>query len=191
MIQEREVEQEPEAHGYVLEAQTIDVHDDPDAVPKDGDEVLDALEGMRWRVAEALLALREQINALSPARDRRSDGTIGDSNHLKKGFGKSDHNPHISDGQMGVVTAMDVTHDPDHCPGDQLAAALHASRDPRIKYIIWNRRIANSAPVGDAPAWTWRTYTGANPHNHHVHLSVKGDDSLYDSRTPWKLALAE
>jgi hypothetical protein len=44
-----------------------------------------------------------------------------------------------------VVTALDVTHDPANGvdPG-ALAETLRTSRDPSIKYIISNRRIAAS-----------------------------------------------
>lgn len=183
--------QEPKAKGYVLESNQIDVHGDPDVAPEEDESSSagEALEGIRWRVAESLLALRRQINALAPDRDPKSDGSIGDDNHLKKGFANSDHNPHVMDGGMGVVTALDVTHDPRHCDGGRLAASLHASRDPRIKYIIWNRRIANSSPVGASPAWEWRAYRGANPHDHHIHLSVKASKLLYDSKSPWTVTL--
>ena len=188
---ELEAVDEPKSRGLVGDTDSIDAHGDPD----DENEMLESvlsveeLEGIRWRVAEALLALRRQINAAAPDRERKSDGTIGDDNHRKKGFTSSDHNPHVFDGPMGVVTAMDVTHDPRHCDGNRLAASLHASRDPRIKYIIWDRRIANSSPVGGAPAWQWRPYGGSNPHTQHVHLSVKGDKSLYDSQKNWNVAL--
>jgi hypothetical protein len=78
---------------------------------------------------------------------------------------------------------MDVTHDPAHgVSGDDLAAGLVASRDPRIKYVIWNRRICSS----EVSPWVWRPYSGANPHDHHVHISVKPEKSLYDDESPWK-----
>ncbi|HKV33547.1 MAG TPA: hypothetical protein VJP89_04485, partial [Pyrinomonadaceae bacterium] len=61
---------------------------------------------MAWRVAKSLLRLREQINELAPNRSKASDGTIGDAAHASR---KSDHNPWVKDGSIGVVTAMDIT----------------------------------------------------------------------------------
>jgi hypothetical protein len=64
--------------------------------------------------------------------------------------------------------------------GDQVAhyaltnrARLNIDRDGG--YIIWNRRIASAKRVvidGKTYApWTWRPYTGSNPHTDHVHIS--------------------
>jgi hypothetical protein len=127
---------------------------------------------MSYRIAKSLATLRDQINALSPNRSKASDGWIGDAAHSAR---RSDHNP---DGS-GIVRALDITHDPAHgIDGDKLAAALIASRDPRIKYIIWNRRILSGR--AGPQAWVWRPYSGANPHTKHLHLSVvataAGDD---------------
>lgn len=138
-----------------------------------------------WRAAEALNKLREQVNVTYPGRDKSHDGTIGDAAHQSRA---SDHNPWIVDGVNGVVSAIDIGHDPANgCDANEIVAALLASRDPRIKYVIWNRRIANSAAIGSVPGWTWRAYTGANPHNKHFHLSVKAEKSRYDDRSEWTL----
>jgi len=138
-----------------------------------------------WRLAEGLNTLRTQINALAPRRSKVSDGTIGDAAHQSR---SSDHNPWVIDGDMGVVTAIDVTHDPaGGCDGNWLAETLRANADKRIKYVIWNRRIASRDPIGGAAAWAWRPYTGKNPHDHHVHVSVRSDKQYYDLATPWVL----
>ena len=90
---------------------------------------------------------------------------------------------------MGVVTACDITNDPPGgCDAGALAEALRGSNDPRVKYVIWNRQIANSAAMNGLPPWTWRPYTGTNPHDHHVHLSVKPDKAAYDSEVPWTIS---
>src|SRR5437660_11202884 len=124
---------------------------------------------MAWRLAKCLETLRTEVNAKWPNRHKDSDGTIGDESHQGR---ESDHNPWVQDGAMGVVTAMDITHDPANgLDSEQLAEALRKSKDPRIKYIISNRKIASS----ETSPWDWRPYTGANPHNHHVHISVKSD----------------
>jgi hypothetical protein len=138
-----------------------------------------------WRVAAALDKLLKQINLKAPARSKLSDGAIGDTNHQNR---SSDHNPWIIDGRQGVVTARDFTHDAAHgCDCTQLAEAIRASRDPRVKYIIWNRRICTPLPKDGMPGWAWRPYTGKNGHTHHMHLSVKPLKSLYDSETPWSI----
>ena len=138
-----------------------------------------------WRVAKSLLALRRQVNERAPNRSKASDGTIGDAAHATR---NSDHNPWVMEGGTGVVTAMDVTHDPANgCDADQLAEAIRAARDRRVKYLIWNRRIASAAPIDGAVAWTWRPYGGANPHAHHLHVSVQPDAATYDSELPWAI----
>ena len=136
-----------------------------------------------WRVAKSLLALREQINALAPDRDRESDGAIGDEIHRTR---NSDHNPWVEEGNMGVVTAIDVTHAPSTgCDANAVAESIRAAKDSRIKYIIWNRQIASSYATDGVAAWTWRRYSGTNPHTHHIHISVKPDKSSYDLAAAW------
>jgi len=135
---------------------------------------------MAWRVAKSLLKLREQVDAAVPARSKSSDGTIGDAAHASR---SSDHNPWVKDAGTGVVTAMDITHDPSHGV-DSYALADHLREvvDPRVKYVISNYRIWNPSV---SPAW--RRYTGTNPHNHHVHISVKPTKSLYDDTSAWDI----
>lgn len=137
---------------------------------------------MAHRIAQSLDKLRAQINGRFPGRNRKSDGWIGDASH--QASASSDHNPHVKDGSVGVVTALDLTHDPaSGCDAGILADVLVASRDPRIKYIIWNRRII-AGDLGPSP-WAWRPYKGKNPHTMHVHLSVRPSKSLYDDTSPW------
>lgn len=140
---------------------------------------------MEWRVAQSLLTLRDEINAKWPSRSKDSDGTIGDANHASR---SSDHNPWIADPPgPHVVSAMDITHDPSGgCDSYALAQWLLDHRDPRIKYVISYRRIASGA--GGSSPWIWRKYTGINPHDHHVHISVKDSKPLFDSTKPWGIA---
>jgi hypothetical protein len=131
---------------------------------------------MAWRLAKSLIILRDQINGKWPNRSKSEDGTIGDSAHAARA---SDHNPD----QFGVVRAIDFTHDPAYgFDSYQFADDLRQSRDPRIKYIISNRRIA-SATVSP---WLWRPYDGANAHDRHCHISVVGS-SLADDIKPWSV----
>lgn len=140
---------------------------------------------MAWRVAASLLALRDQVNAAWPSRSRRSDGTIGDASHRNR---NSDHNPWVEDGRIGVVTALDITHDIENgCDAGRIARAIRDSKDKRVKYIIWNRKICSSTTVGGTPEWTWRNYTGANPHDKHVHISVKSSKNFYDLTSKWNI----
>jgi hypothetical protein len=136
-----------------------------------------------WTLAPCLVTLRAQVNAAFPNRSKASDGTIGDAAHAAT---KSEHNPDA----QGVVRAFDITHDPAHgCDGNRLAAQLVTSRDSRILYVIWNRRIARSYPKPGIPAWSWAAYTGPDPHTNHVHLSVVPDARATDAR-PWRLIAA-
>jgi len=117
---------------------------------------------MTWRTAKSLDILLRQINALSPNRDKSSDGSIGDESHASR---SSDHNPWVHDAEgNGVVTARDFTNDPKHgVVSDKIAHMLIDSRDDRIKYVISNGKIASGSGQAQ-PAWVWRKYTGTNPH---------------------------
>lgn len=132
-----------------------------------------------WRAMASLLVLRDQVNALAPARSRASDGLVGDDDHASRA---SDHNPHYVEGVgRDIVTALDLTHDPaGGFDSFAFAEVLRQHRDRRIKYVISNRRIFSSG------SWTWRAYAGTDPHINHVHISVL-DDPISDTRTPWNL----
>lgn len=126
---------------------------------------------MAWRVAHSLDVLLGQLNALAPNRSKVSDGSIGDAAHSSR---ESDHNPDA----QGIVRARDFTHDPaGGLDCHWLAAQLVASGDPRIKYVIWDRRIWQGS---------WQPYSGINPHTKHLHLSVVAGAAA-DTTTPWNL----
>jgi len=128
---------------------------------------------LSYRLAKSLVTLREQINEAYPNRDKTSDGWIGDKAHRAR---KSDHNPNA----RGVVTALDVDKD----LGGGMDAhrwareVLVPTRDTRIEYVISNGQV-----------WThslgWHKYTGSNPHEGHIHISVVDHPSLYDDERPW------
>lgn len=131
-----------------------------------------------WHVAASLQTLLAQLNTRAPRRSKASDGSIGDAAHATR---DSDHNPWY----RNTVTARDFTHDPaGGLDGQWLANTLVAARDPRIKYIIWNRRIIDSRP-GQNP-WQWEPYHGTNAHTHHVHVSVMAAPSC-ESTAVWNL----
>ena len=136
---------------------------------------------MAWRVARSLLTLRDQIDAAFPNRNRASDGTIGDTNHQNT---TSDHNPWYG---PGIVTALDITHDPANGMDiDKFTDQLAASRDPRIKYLIANALILDSRPQYNP--WKWMPYNGSNPHRSHVHISVM-DSPICDDPSPWNIPM--
>ena len=60
---------------------------------------------VEWRMAKSLDALLAKVNALSPNRNKTSDGGIGDAEHASRG---SDHNPWVTDGALGVVIPLDA-----------------------------------------------------------------------------------
>jgi Putative peptidoglycan binding domain len=122
---------------------------------------------MSWFLAPSLRALFAEVNQTAPRRNKRSDGSIGDASHQAR---KSDHNPDRNAG--GVVRAIDVTHDPTGgCDCNRLSAKIRERRDSRVAYVIWNRRIM--AGHGGPSPWVWRRYTGQNPHDHHMHVSIQ------------------
>lgn len=134
---------------------------------------------MSWRLAKSLETLRKQVNTKYPNRSHESDGTIGDEHHSAR---TSDHNPN----DAGVVCAFDITHDPaDGFDSYTFADMLLRKQDPRLKYVISNRRIG-AGPGGPQPG-VWRSYNGINPHNHHCHVSVRADATHYDNEATWQL----
>lgn len=133
---------------------------------------------MSYRLAKTLSKLRSQVDARWPGRSKKSDGWIGDVRHQKAGT--SDHLPN----SQNVVTAIDITHDPANgLHSRELAEALVASRDPRIKYVISEGQICSSKQQ----PWVWRKYKGSNGHYHHVHISVMAAKDLYDDEREWTL----
>ena len=127
---------------------------------------------MTPKLCKAGQQLRLQVDDSYPDRDRTSDGWIGDTRHQAR---PSDHNPD----EQGIVRAIDIDRDlsgkakPDLMPdlADQIRLCARAG-DKRIAYVIFDGRIASPKK-----AWRWRTYDGANKHNHHCHVSFtkKGD----------------
>lgn len=166
--------------------------DDVDAFNESVDE--DALRAImpnlraltQWRPAKSIIKLRDQINTAFPNRHKLSDGVIGDSNHCP---GSSDHCPNIIDQGIGVVTAIDITHDPTNdCDMHDVTRMISDDKDSRIKYIIYNSQICSSYPYNGVPAWAWRPYTGQNPHRRHAHFSVLSQKSKYDDVSNWTIS---
>lgn len=141
---------------------------------------------MNWRLAKTLVSMRAELDTINPARDRSSDGSIGDAAHASR---SSDHNPWVKDrtGQP-IVTAIDV--DRDIAPGftsRDLAEWLRLRRDPRVKYVISRGQMFSSYANNSRKAWEWGPYTGSNSHTEHMHISVLDKETLFDSQKPWGL----
>lgn len=140
-------------------------------------------------IAKSLGVLRDQVNHIAPGRSKRDDGWLGDSAHASR---TSDHNPN----NAGVVCALDLTHDPSGgFDSYNFAEVLKQNRDERIKYVISNKKIfygyRSPSHSGDpSSCWKWEKYTGDNPHDKHVHVSV-GDARYYDKEDHWVLDVTE
>lgn len=133
---------------------------------------------MSWRLAESLVVLSGEVL-------RRWPGTtiwaVGDQAHAARA---SDHNPNAD----GVVCAVDILAPAAGHVWDGILAA----RDLRIKYMIHRSEIVSSV----VRPWEPRRYTGTNPHETHVHVSVGRGPSgkstgpdLYDDPAPWGMLL--
>lgn len=140
-----------------------------------------------WRLARALVSLRDGVNARWPRRDKASDGTVGDVRHARVSSA-SDHNAWVRVGGTGVVRALDV--DVDGIDAGWYAEQLRllgAAGDARLAgggYVIFNGRITRADWSG------WATYTGSNPHRTHVHTSLSRKASGFDDPRPWAFLAA-
>lgn len=139
-----------------------------------------------YRDAKSLIKLLDQINAAFPHRGKASDGLIGDKAHQAEGKA-SDHNPWVIDDHgIGVVRALDITHDPKHgCDTYALADRLRQARDSRVTYIISDRRITGTNHRNADGTWRWDHYDGDDPHTGHMHVSVSTTQRLYDGTASW------
>ena len=121
--------------------------------------------------------MEDEANALAPNRNRKADGSIGDTAHSNR---TSDHNP----APDGYVYALDLTHAPaSGFDAHARARLLVGRRDRRLKYVISDRMIARGYDKPGIPAWTWTPYTGPNPHTFHAHFSV--DAAFRNDTRPW------
>jgi hypothetical protein len=147
---------------------------------------------MAWILVPCLVSLRGEFNALAPARDRSSDGSIGDAAHAGS---SSDHNPDETGAtpsedadSTNEVHAIDVDVDL-HKPGWSMAKAVEvlvrrhrSGDDDRLQNVIYNRRIWSRSW-----GWTAREYTGSNPHDHHAHFSSRYTTAQERDTRSWGL----
>lgn len=117
--------------------------------------------------------LFEQLDAIAPNRSRASDGWIADENHTT-GQHVPEYPPPPGNPPY-EVDAGDYTHDPvGGCDIGQVFERIRLSRDSRVYYMIFNKRICSSYANSTRPAWEWGPYSNADdePHDKHGHLSV-------------------
>jgi putative peptidoglycan binding protein len=118
--------------------------------------------------AKSCLKALQDATGRWPNRNASADGIMGDAAHQAR---KSDHN----DGN-----AFDLTHDPGHGV-DCGVLSRKVINDARVTYVIWNREIYNRARAAEG----WRKYDGANPHNHHMHVSIHAGSREDLAMWPW------
>ena len=116
----------------------------------------------------AAVAVLRQATAIAPKRAKASDGLLPSAAHLKANP-NSDHNTGL---------AVDLTHDPKR--GIDCADIFEKLKeDDRVEYLIFKGKIWSKAKKKQGN----RKYTGTNPHNKHLHISI---DSAYANDTsPW------
>ena len=145
---------------------------------------------MAWISSPSIAAFLGQATVLWPHRSTASDGTIGDASHANR---RSDHNP---DDYPGVVDerdadrkrevhAVDLTHDPLHgvdCErlSEQIRQRVLAGDEKRVAYIIFAGRIFNPDVSRE-----WRPYSGSNPHDKHMHVSIRYTNAAENDVSPW------
>ena len=117
------------------------------------------------KATPAAIAVLRQATAISPNRAKASDGLLPSAAHINQNP-NSDHNTGF---------AVDLTHDTAHGI-DCHEMYMNLKTDKRVKYLIFKGLIW-SAEKGDRP------YTGSNPHNKHLHISI--EDNRGDDTSPW------
>lgn len=124
---------------------------------------------MKAWLSKAAIQLREQTDDCFPDRKRASDGWIGDARHSAR---VSQHNPN----EQGEVCAIDIDARLSDQEGISFDLAdqirLAAKKDKRILYVIHAGKIASPKSF-----WRWKKYSGINPHNKHIHISFKPNQS--------------
>ena len=120
------------------------------------------------KATPAALAVLRQATALKPLRKKASDGLLPSAAHIKASP-KSDHNTGL---------AVDLTHDPKNgIDCEEIFEKL--KEDKRVKYLIFKGRIwsREKSKLGN------RRYTGSNPHNKHLHISI--ESTMATDTSPW------
>lgn len=141
-----------------------------------------------------LVALRQELNLVSPGRDKRSDGWRSDRAHALR---ISDHNgdesgrtPYEDADNVDEVHGLDVD-DTGPWPHGldmghyvrEIAKRHRLGLDDRLQNIIYNGQIASRSW-----GWTWQDYNGDNQHTEHAHFSARYTPAQEASTRPWGVA---
>lgn len=130
--------------------------------------------------------LRSQILAATTLR-REEIGWIAGADHRQSGPHFPEYPPPPGNPPY-EVDAIDPPHDPSR--GADMAVlteALRLSRDPRIKLVIFNRRIFSSYDHAEGDPFTWRPYRESDPHTGHAH--IERTDQRRDDLRPWQIGI--
>lgn len=130
--------------------------------------------------------LRDQILDCTTL-ERAEIGWIAGAGHVQSG-GHYPENPPPPGNPPSEVDAIDVPHKPS-AGADMhvLTEALRLSRDSRIKFVIFNRRIFSSYDHAEGDPFTWRPYRESDPHTGHAHIE-RTDQRRTDLR-PWSIGI--
>ncbi len=137
-------------------------------------------DGVRrpWQTVPSLTQLLVQVDAAYPTR-HAADGTAAGQGHFNTNP-SSDHTPDVN----GDVRAGDIGEVVENDAFD-VAESIRLSRDPRVKYVIHEGRLFSSYPHSNGAPYTWRPYSGSNPHSSHVHVSVLASNQT--NVFPWDI----
>jgi hypothetical protein len=117
------------------------------------------------KATPAAIAVLRQATKIAPSRMKASDGLLPSKAHQAQNP-NSDHNTGL---------AVDLTHDPARGI-DCVEIFEQLKSDKRVKYLIF-KGVIWSPIRGDKP------YSGSNPHNKHLHISIK--DNCGNDDSPW------
>lgn len=137
-----------------------------------------AWDGQHWQVVPSIETLGMQIEDARGPGTYPTDGTVASRAH----DAASPTSHHSPDGN-GWVRAIDFGGSADFIMS--VVEAIRLSEDPRIVYVIHNGRIFSSYAKNGIAPYTWRHYSGSNPHVHHAHVSVRHDVPGDDA--PWSI----
>lgn len=138
-------------------------------------------EGRGWTLVPSLVVLGEQISAVHP-KPHPADGTVASRAH-DAANPTSDHRPYPYSG-AGKVRALDFGETVEDDVYN-IVESIRLSRDPRVRYVIHERRLFSSYPSGPYPPFTWRPYSGPAPHDDHGHISTLAEGDT-DTRL-WRI----
>ena len=120
------------------------------------------------KATPAAIAVLRQATALKPMRKKASDGLLPSAAHMKQSP-NSDHNTGL---------AVDLTHDPKNGI-DCVEIFEKLKEDKRVSYLIFQGQIWSKEKAKQGN----RKYTGTNPHNKHLHISI--ESAMGADTSPW------